>query len=203
VRARGIRWLPHFTNIGNLAGIVEHGLLPRAELEKMPDLQVFYTDPWRLDGNLEASSLSVSGINHDMLDSKRKKYPQVVWAVIFFQPCVLWTHDCRFCFCNAAHKDLTKTNNFRGGPWGFDTMFEDEAPTAAGGSSYREEAGIPPCFPTREDAEVQIRGRIAPELIVGVVVQGADPDLAVRVQALMDRLNTEDSGDRNVLVEEF
>jgi hypothetical protein len=183
-RVRGIPWLAHFTNIRNLEGIVDHGLLPRAELEER-GLDAIETDQWRLDGDLWASSLSVSGINSEMLDSKRTEYPRAVWVVIFFQPSVLWTHNCRFCFRNAAHNDLTGNNKFRGGPWGFETMFEDE-------TSH---------VPTRSDAEVQVRGRIAPELIMGACVDRAH--LAVKVQALMDRLNKEDGGDRNVLLKEF
>jgi hypothetical protein len=89
-RARGIPWLAHFTNIRNLEGIADHGL------------DAIGTDHWRFDGDLGASSLSVSGINSEMLDSKRRDYPQAVWVVIFFQPSVLWTHNCRFCFRNAA-----------------------------------------------------------------------------------------------------
>jgi hypothetical protein len=128
-----------------------------------------------------------------MLNSKRRHYPQAVWVVICFQPSVLWTHNCRFCFCNAASSELTGNNKFRGGPWGFETMFEDKA--------YREEREIALHVPTRSDAEVQVRGQIAPELIMGAFVSRAH--LVAKVQALMDRLNEEDGGDRNVLVEEF
>ncbi|AWU98116.1 hypothetical protein DM194_27920 (plasmid) [Azospirillum ramasamyi] len=201
VMERGIPWLAHFTNIQNLEGIVEHGLLSRVELDER-GLKAIGTDHWRLDGDMGASSLSVSGIAYAMLDRKRRDYPRAVWAVIFFQPSVLWTHNCRFCFRNAAHKDLTGNSKFRGGPWGFDTMFEDKAPTAFfEGGSYRTEKGIAPHVPTRSDAEVQVRERIAPQLIMGVCVHRAY--LAVGMQALMDRLNREDGGDRNVLVEEF
>jgi hypothetical protein len=73
-------------------------------------------------------------------------------------------------------------------------LFFQEVPTARRG-------GIGPHVPTRSDAEVQVLGRIAPELVMGACVH--QPHLAERVQALMDRLNKEDSGDRNVLVEEF
>jgi hypothetical protein len=54
---------------------------------------------------------------------------------------------------------------------------------------------------TRPDAEVQVRERIAPQLIMGVGV--SSPDVAGEAQLLMDRLNKEDGGDRNVPFREF
>jgi hypothetical protein len=81
-------------------------------------------------------------------------------------------------------------------------MFEDKAPTAIfEGWSYRGESGIAPHVPTRCDAEVQVLERIAPKLIMGASIHRAH--LAVTVQALTDRLNKEDGGDRSVGVEEF
>lgn len=200
VEARGIRHLVHFTPFANLGGIVEHGLLPRTEL-KARGLGYTCTDEWRLDEDLGATSLSISDLNWDMFQTKRRKAPHMPWAFLFLNPSVLWTHDCRFCFRNASHNDLRKSRSFRGGPWGFATMFEDVAPTFLfKGKSYREETGIPPRRPTRPDAEVQVREGIAPQLIMGVGV--SSPDLAGEAQLLMDRLNKEDGGARNVPIRE-
>jgi hypothetical protein len=197
--ARGIQYLVHFTQIQNLEGIVKHGLLPRAEIERR-GLDALGTDPWRLDGDHEATSLSISNINRDMFEAKRRERPQAVWMVLYFEPKVLWTHDCRFCFRNAAHNDLSKCRKCRRGPWGFDTMFEDEAPVFMfKGQSYRKETGIPLHCPTRVDAEVQVRGRIAPELIMGACIDR--PDLTDYVRAHIEGLNKEPGDDRNVLVE--
>lgn len=199
--ARGIRWLVHFTPFVNLVGIVEHGLLPRTELHSR-GLGYTYTDAWRLDGYPGATSLSISVPSWEMLQSKRSQSPRVPWALLFLEPRVLWTHDCRFCFRNASHNDLSKCTKFRGGPWGFGTMFDDVAPTFTfKGKSYRKETGIPLHQPTRPDAEVQVRERIAPQLIMGVGV--SSPDVAGEAQLLMDRLNKEDGGDRNVPFREF
>ncbi len=46
-----------------------------------------------------------------------------------------------------------------------------------------------------------MRERIAPQLIMGVGV--SSPDVAGEAQLLMDRLNKEDGGDRNVPFREF
>jgi len=196
--ARGIQRLAHFTQFQNLEGIVEHGLLSRAGLEER-GLDAMGSDPWRLDGADRATSLSISDINWDMFRAKRKDYPRAVWVILFFQPSILWTHECRFCFRNAAHKDMSRCRSFLGGPWGFDTMYEDEAPTCMfKGQSYRGEAGIAPHLPTRPDAEVQVRERIAPELIMGACLYRRD--LASQVEALLKRLPDDE---RTVLVEDF
>lgn len=198
-QARGIPWLVHFTPFVNLPCIVEHGLLPRAELDA-GGLDYTYTDSWRLDGDPGASSLSISDPAWVMLGRKRELSPRSTWAILYFEPSMLWTHNCRFCFRNAAHADLSKCRKNRHGPWGFWTMFEDVAPSVAfKGESYREEVGLGPHQPTRPDAEVQVRGRIAPELIIGVGVTWAR--LAPKAQALMDRLNATDGGDRDVVVQ--
>jgi hypothetical protein len=199
--ARGIRHLVHFTPFANLVGIVEHGLLPRTELNAR-GLGYTYTDAWRLDEDLGATSLSISVPNLEMLQSKRRQAPHLPWAILYFDPRVLWTHDCRFCFRSASHNDLRKSTKFRGGPWGFGTMFEDVAPTFTfKGKSYRKETGIPLHRPTRDDAEVQVREGISPQLILGVGV--SSPDLAGEAQLLMDRLNKEDGADRKVPFREF
>lgn len=196
--SRGVLSLAHFTQFQNLEGIVEHGLLSRVGLAER-GLDALESDPWRLDGDNGATSLSVSDINWDMFRTKRKDYPRAVWVVLFFQPSILWTHECRFCFRNAAHKDLNGCRKFRGGPWGFDTMFEDKAPTFMfKGHSYRRQTGIAPHYPTRPDAEVQVRKRIAPELIMGASLYRRD--LADHVRALLKRL----PGDgRTVLEQDF
>jgi hypothetical protein len=198
---RGILYLLHFTPFENLVGIVEHGLLPRTELDER-GLGYTYTDPWRLDGRLDATSLSISDINWEMFDKKRSLVPQADWAIVYFKSSVLWTHDCRFCYRNAAHKDIKWRMLPMRNPDFFDSMFEDVAPVAGfKGDSWREERKISPELPTRVDAEVQVLERIGPELIEGVGVNR--PRLAPKVQALMDGLNQQNGGDRNIPFQEF
>lgn len=51
----GIPYLLHFTRVGNLPSIIEHGLYPVArtcEIGVMPEVN----DPHRFDGHLSASS---------------------------------------------------------------------------------------------------------------------------------------------------
>lgn len=196
VEARGIQYLVHFTPFTNLVGIVEHGLLPRTEL-KARGLGYTPTDDWRLDEELGATSLSISDLYRDMFDRKCKETPRMRWAFLFLNPCVLWTHDCRFCFRNASHNSMRWSTKPQRGLRGFRTMFEDVAPTFLfKGESYRNETGIPPYLPTRPDAEVQVREGIAPQLLLGVGV--SSPALVGETQLLMDRLNKEDGGVRNV-----
>jgi hypothetical protein len=107
-----------------------------------------------------------------MFSVKQKRNPQAVWVALALQPSILWTHECRFCFRNAAHNDLRKPTPFRGGPWGFETMFDDQ--------SFRSANGIHDNEPTRPDAEVQVRERIAPELILGVGIFHRDIEDLVR-----------------------
>ena len=183
--ARGIALLLHFTKFPNLKGIVDRGLLSRAEVDER-GLDAQRSDQWRLDGDDHATSLSISDINREMFSAKRKKDPSAVWAVLVLQPSILWTHECRFCYRNAAHKDLIECRKFRGGPWGFASMFENQPPAS---SSH---------LPTRYDAEVQVRERIAPELIMGVHINRCD--LAETARALLKQLPGDD---RSVIVQDF
>lgn len=65
VTERNIRWLVHFTRIENLESILENGLLPRNNFEGL-DVQPLTNDAFRLDGFLEATSLSIESPNYRM-----------------------------------------------------------------------------------------------------------------------------------------
>ncbi|WP_043836591.1 DarT ssDNA thymidine ADP-ribosyltransferase family protein [Muricoccus aerilatus] len=137
-----------------------------------------------------------------MLKRKRELAPRSTWEILFFEPSILWTHNCRFCYRNASHADLSTCRKVSGGSWRFRTMFEDVAPNATfKGESYRGAVGLGLHQSTRVDAEVQVRGRIAPELIMGVGVSWAR--LGSKAQTMMDGLNQKDGGDRNVPFHEF
>jgi hypothetical protein len=150
----------HFTQAANLPGIVQHGLLPRQILQNAP-YQVFASNTYRLDGNSAATSVSISRINADMFRRKQEASGHKDWVVLVLWPNILWEKDCRFCWANAATKEIRDCTWFRGGPFAFEKMFE-------GGADQRCE--LEPCVPTDPAAEVQVLSPIEPEFIRGAVV---------------------------------
>jgi hypothetical protein len=195
VQRRGIPWLVHFTPIANIPSILRNGLMSREEILHRK-IDAVGTDPWRLDGDQAAVSLSISHINAAMLAAKRREFRHVDWAVVYVEPRVLWTHRCRFCPRNAAHRDVTRMAHRLFGAWAFEAMFEDADPLGRfNGPSYRLHADIPMYWPTQRDAEVQVRGRIAPELIMAVQVE--NHRFVEPIGQLLNSINA-DGGDRNV-----
>lgn len=163
---RGIPYLMHFTQVSNLPGIVRDGLLSRAAILQN-EIVARASAEHRLDGADEAVSVSISAMNYDMFQSKRRDAGNRQWVVLLLDPSVLWTHSCRFLNENAARKSMKDATGFRGGPWAFEQMFLEEViPSRFKGQSYRQETGIPDHFTTLPAAEVQVFERIAPEAII-------------------------------------
>ena len=98
---RDVRFLLHFTQAANLTGVVKHGLWPRRDLAAADHL-AYASDYGRLDGNEDAVSVSISRVNGPMFAAKRRKSGHVDWIVLVLSATILWTHDCRFCWRNAA-----------------------------------------------------------------------------------------------------
>jgi hypothetical protein len=157
---RGINDLLHFTQAANLTGIVRHGLLPRRELVK-PIYSAYASDQYRLDGNNDVVSVSISRVNEAMFASKRDKSRHANWIILVLSPEILWTHSCRFCWCSAARNEIKNHRGKRDGPWAFAEMF-------AGSAETRD--CLPPMYPTDPEAEVQVMECIAPHYIRGAVV---------------------------------
>lgn len=159
-KKREIELLLHFTQAANLPGIVEHGILPRRELEK--DMYMAYaSDKYRLDDNLDAVSVSISRINEAMFEAKRRKSNHAEWLVVALSPEILWTHSCKFCWCNAARNEIRNHRGRRDGPWALDMMF------SRSGDADNE---LPMNYPTDPEAEVQVLEPIAPSYIMGAIV---------------------------------
>lgn len=159
-KEREIELLLHFTQGANLPGIVEHGLLPRRELEK--DMYMAYaSDKYRLDDNLDAVSVSISRINGAMFEAKRRKSEHADWLVLVLSSEILWTHSCKFCWRNAARNEIRNHRGRRDGPWALDMMFSR-------GSGADND--LPMNCPTDPEAEVQVLEPVAPEYILGAVV---------------------------------
>ena len=168
VRERGITALYHFTPLVNLESILINGLLSRCILDEH-SIPYTPTDGRRYDGQPDAISLSIHDINWSMFSVKLKRQRRR-WAIIEFEASVLWTHACRFCWANAASREIRDHRGFIGGPWAFDMMFEHSVVSVNDDRSCREVNDTPDYMPTRNDAEVQVLEPIAPELIRDVTV---------------------------------
>lgn len=171
---RDIRELFHFTVGANIENILTNGLLSRTVLEER-GIEYFPTDEARLDGRVDGVSLSIHSVNQSMFAAKQQIY-NLEWLIPVFEASILWTHPCRFCWVNAADREIRNHSGFIGGPWAFQKMFEDREcrPGEIGwrdGKSVREAFPRQPFQPTNNDAEVQVFSPINPDLILGVIVR--------------------------------
>ena len=116
--------LCHFTPFDNIAGILQHGLLSREALERC-GVNFKPSDFERLDNKLDVVSLSIQTINFAMFGAKRDRL-RSEWIVFEVDPSVLWTHRCRFCWENAASRQIVRHTGRMDGPWAFQKMFEDK-----------------------------------------------------------------------------
>ncbi|MBP7001309.1 DarT ssDNA thymidine ADP-ribosyltransferase family protein [Amaricoccus sp.] len=168
---RGILALYHFTRRENLLSILSNGLLSREDLADT-NLQYTYTDDARWDDTPRAISFSIDSINSSMFDAKRK-VDHRGWIILRVEREVLWTHSCRFCRQNASTSAVRNARGFLGGPWGFNSMFEDEdvyIPEERGYRSRRDHYQIPDNRPTWNDAEVQVLDPVDQKLITAIFV---------------------------------
>ena len=94
----------HFTNEKNLPSILKTGVLSRkALLEK--NIPFDYNDEKRLDGMLEAISLSVTSPNYKMFYKYRTLKNEANWVVIVFDPQKILEYQCAFFRANAGSRD--------------------------------------------------------------------------------------------------
>jgi hypothetical protein len=185
IKERCIKQLVHFTWYSNLPSIMERGLLPRDQAERLSPRPTFADDK-RLDRRPSALSLSITEPNTVMLNAKCSSAPTELrkWVILAIQPSVLYTHDCSFFPRNAACKeyDLGESRFDRLEPhevifakadWrcgrhaaaALGGMFADEV-----GEGSRGGLGLEPNQTTDPQAEVMVRDAIAPELIMRVIV---------------------------------
>jgi hypothetical protein len=187
-KEREVPCLVHFTQFNNLRGIVKHGLLSRKTLAGL-GYMFDPSDHYRLDGCDEAVSVSISRVNEPVFTAKRHRAGRTDWVVLALRSAILWTHDCRFSWRNAAKKEITDHRFYRGGHSAFSKMFE---------GSDEDRNGLRLCDPTDIQAEVQVLEPITPDCILGAVVYR--PELAEPVRTILAPLPGEK---RRVVVDSF
>jgi hypothetical protein len=168
MKDRKIPYFVHFTRVENLASILTHGLCPVASL-RSKELPYSFNDRHRLEGRLDATSLSIAHPNEKMFYKYRMNEPAQEWAVLIIEP-NLWASrlgSCNAAFCrhNAADSRVTGIPLAkRMTAQAFSNMF---APCKDLPS--REAQGLECYDPTDVQAEVLLFGEVPPRRIKGAV----------------------------------
>ena len=163
----------HFTQFGNLRGIVEHGLLSRKTLAERG--YTFYpSGPYRLDDCEEAVSVSISCFNEPVFAAKRYKTGRPHWVVLVLSSNISWNLYCRFSWCNVAKRAIRNRIGRRDGSWAFEEMFA---------GSDEDRSGLPLGHPTDIEAEVQVLRPIPRDCIIGAIVER--PELVEQVRTIL------------------
>lgn len=177
----GVPHLIHFTALDNLRSILEHGVLPVSGL-RSAGMSFHFNDKVRLDGQIDAVSLSIAHPNDRMFARCRWQDRERRWAVLVLSPSILWTASAAFNRHNAADAraaglPLEKRMSHAA----FMDMFSphDDLRT-------RDEQNLRAYDPTDVQAEVLVFGPIAPNLIEAIVLD-AEMDLSAAGIAAGDR----------------
>lgn len=94
----------HFTNENNLMSILSRGVLSRKTLQENR-ISFEYNDEKRLDGMLDAISLSVTSPNYMMFHKYRRLKYEANWIVLVFKSQKILEYPCAFFRTNAGAKD--------------------------------------------------------------------------------------------------
>lgn len=177
----GVPYLIHFTALDNLRSILEHGILPVSGL-RSAGMSFHFNDRIRLDGQIDAVSLSIAHPNDRMFARCRWQDRQRRWAVLVLSPSILWTASAAFNRHNAADARAAGLPlETRMSHAAFMDMFRphDDLRT-------RDEQNLRTHDPTDVQAEVLVFGPIAPNLIEAIVLD-AEMDLSAGGIAAGDR----------------
>lgn len=159
VQQRDITRLFHFTHSDNLSSILENGLISRSELDNADAIYDF-NDQSRIDGHLDAISLSISFPNSKMFYKYRCSKPGN-WVILEIDPSILWTKNCAFYPTNAASNNV-RFNDFElmKGVHAFNNLFLDNI------FGIQRDKWISDKYPTDVQAEVLVFEKIAPQFII-------------------------------------
>lgn len=155
VQRRNIGRIVHFTKVENLPSILSNGLLSRDSLGSK-NIQYQCNDEVRADYQTDASCMSICFPNYKMFYTYKTNEKDQKWAVLSFQPRLLWEKECAFCYQNAASSEISSISiNNRKQPSAFLEMFSDfdQFPD-------RSKLGVPLNYPTNPQAEVLVFGDI-------------------------------------------
>ena len=163
---KGIKYLIHFTKIGNLESILDHGLVTRDLI--LPEyIDEVCNDQLRLD-ETNGICLSISFPNYKMLYSYRFNFPESSWIILRINPAVLWEKKCLFNHTNAASKAAKSIpESKKNGSVGFNEMFSDL-------NGKRSSLCIPENYTTDPQAEVIVLENIECEFIIDCVTSKID-----------------------------
>lgn len=169
---RCIKTLFHFTRAENLASILKHGLLSRAQCAHQNCVPT-YNDAHRIDGT-DAVCVSISFPNYKLFWQLRCTHPKVDWVLLKLDASALWELDCAFCAVNAASNEVTSISlQERRKLNALQVMFDDTD------TKSRGELKIPNHYPTSPQAEVLLLDGAPTHYISGVVFP---------TQTIMDQL---------------
>lgn len=158
---REIKTLLHFTQLENLPSIIEKGLLTKDNVDESAKCN----DEHRLDNHTDTISVSIHHPNSPMFYKYRQQNPKADWCVIGIKADILQEQDALFCKKNAASSSISQESEERlRCPDSLEGMFQELAD-----SPSRDEQCLKSYDPTDVQAEVLIKGDIAPEHIKGIV----------------------------------
>jgi|TARA_R100000149_G_scaffold44485_1_gene17693 hypothetical protein len=169
VERRQIDCVLHFTPLELLPLILAFGIRTRREL-----MHAGAVIGSRLDGEDDAVSVSVTCYRPELFDAKRHKSGNKAWLILGLSPDVLWRYRCRFYGQGVPTSSTKYENHNRYGDWALEKLFDDYP------VGFRAKHGLPPSFPTRADAEVQVLSAISPDYITGAWVETSEHERAVR-----------------------
>ncbi len=180
VDERHVRAFVHFTPEANLPSILEHGILPRSELETQR-IAAIMPDQDRLDFQPEYSSFSISHPNYLVFYSKRINMENTPFVVLSVDPRIIMDLPLRsisYLPDNAASwgiRDVRRYTTLEAAK----ELFGEQA-TVRRITRQRSELNIPENYPTNPQAEVFIRGAIPPEYISEIHVEDSKQNESVR-----------------------
>jgi len=165
VEARNIEHLVHFTQVANLPGILQYGLLGRESLHRLRAHSQI-NDHLRLDYVPDAVCCSISFPNYKMFYRLRANNQNTDWVVIRIKPNVLWEKQCAFCISNAAKSAVSCDGiDERKMPEAFSAMFSDHDDMPD-----RQTLRIPNDYTTDPQAEVLVLEPVEPKYFMDVIV---------------------------------
>ena len=175
LKNRGVTELIHFTPVENLKSILQHGLVPRNQIEQFKGI---YTDDQRIDGHTDTISLSISAPNSWMRNRKTEQEGyRLVDLHIDVQALSVVSPDCLgFYPKNAASGEYDRGCLYTGID-NLKEMFKDTVEDSIYGNQTR--ADKQSNQPTHPQAEVLFRGKIPPEYIKKISTRGVSVDQSV------------------------